>query len=124
VFFAAFLAVMLVNSLMAGRGELTVGQVAPRDLIAQTSFIDRPATERARQQAADRVPEAYTIDPEAPERAVAAVRDAFARLREKRQQFAGGREPTPVELAARADELAAELDLDLPDSVYRSLLTL
>ncbi len=74
--------VLLSASLTPGRYVLQAGQVAPEDIKATRTIVDRVATERARQVAASEVPDQYEMNPQTTADAKAAVAGIFAAIRE------------------------------------------
>jgi len=73
---------LLSASLTPGRYELGVGQVAPEDIAATRTIVDRIATERARETAAAAVPDQYQTDPQITANAESMVSALFAAVRE------------------------------------------
>ncbi len=104
----------------AGRYQLKAGQVAPADLVAPREFVDRPATERLRQEAASRVMATYVRRPEAAQRAEAASAAAFFLLRQARADLEEGGDAAAVtgrlreRLPFPVREAVLEVALNLP----------
>jgi len=73
---------LLSASLMPGRYDLKVGQVAPEDIPAPRTIVDRLATDKARQSAAATVPDQYKIDPQLATNAETMVSALFDAVRE------------------------------------------
>ncbi len=81
---AVFIAgvIILSTSLTPGRLDLRAGQVAPEDIEATRTIVDRTAMERARRAAAAQVPDQYQIDPKITASAEGTVTAIFAAIRE------------------------------------------
>lgn len=73
---------VLATALVPARYELETGQVAPEDITATRTVSDRVATERARREAAAKIPDQYEIDPQIGENAQALIAALFAIIRE------------------------------------------
>ncbi len=115
---------LLSASLTPGRYDLEVGQVAPEDIPATRTIIDRAATERARREAAAKVPDQYEIDPAITDNAETLVAALFAVIREVNADSSETYESRAVRLreafagyAIALDDraVAAAVDLD-PDA--------
>ncbi|HEY8393383.1 MAG TPA: HDIG domain-containing metalloprotein, partial [Thermaerobacter sp.] len=123
--FFVLLTVLLATAVAPSQVRVQPGQAAPRDLVAPKRVIDRPATERLRQEAARAVPAEYyedgTVlagvrrDVEAAFTAVAEVKEAS-----RRRAAEGGQTPRPGE--ADREELNRALALDLPPDVADAVL--
>ena len=128
LFFLCF-TLLLATAVAPAQVRVRPGQAAPRDLVAPKQLIDRPATERLRQEAARAVPDQYQEDDTAAEQArrdvdaafdaVAAVQEAMARRTEAEGQ--GGSPPEPV--AADRGRLEQRLGFALPTEVADAVLT-
>jgi len=96
----AFLFVLILTALFATSAipsrklDLTVGDPAPYSIKAPNEFIDRPSTEKARQAAADQVPDMYVQDTSVEREVLAEVTAVFEGLRGLRHvyQETAGRE--------------------------------
>ncbi len=112
----------VLSSGAGGQYRLKPGQVAPVDLVAPREFVDRPATERLRQEAASRVMATYVRRAEAAQRAEEAAAGAFDLLRQARAELEQGGEregavgrlrqrlPFPVRDAALEEALSLSAD--------------
>lgn len=109
------LGMLFFSALAAGGLDLSVGQVAPRDITAPRDFLDRPTTERLRREAADRVEPLYRQDPRVAVEVDRALAEAFSLLRAIRG--ASGMEP-----AQKAESLKRSLGLALPSDAAEAAL--
>jgi len=120
-FFAAFSAIIVLST-APERYDLDVGEVAPKNIYAPRTVIDRVETERLRSKASEAVPDVYERDPAIAEEAVREARALFAKAREIRDDEALERDARLESLrsleALRGvpDEALAEL-LDIEDGV-------
>ncbi len=106
---------LLAWDLVPRRLDLQAGQVAPRDIEAPRDAIDRPETERLREEAAARVSPQYEEDPAVAPAVDQAIAAAFKRIREARRD-------QETEAAARVDALKTDLGLEVLEATYYSLL--
>ncbi|MFS8640725.1 MAG: HDIG domain-containing protein, partial [Symbiobacteriaceae bacterium] len=128
LFFVLF-TVLLASAAAPSRVRVQPGQAAPRDLVAPKSVIDRPATERLRQEAARTVPAQYQEDASALPAVRREVEAAFAaveKLQAARRDGAGDGQPRSGDEQrddAEHNELEQALALDLPPEVAEAVLT-
>ena len=134
LFFVLF-TILLSTAVAPAQVRVRPGQAAPRDLVAPKQLIDRPATERLRQEAAQAVPEQYQEDNQVNLQVRQDVEEAFAAItalqeamaRRAREQAAGGQagagaaEPQPT--AEDRLRLKQETGLELPAGVADAVLT-
>ncbi|MCL6449730.1 MAG: HDIG domain-containing protein [Acetobacteraceae bacterium] len=90
--FAFFLGLMVLFSLTLTpeHYDLKVGQVAPKDIKATRSVVDRYETQRLQKQAEQEVNDVYEQDPEVAEAVAAEVGGLFAAIRQFREEADGG----------------------------------
>ncbi|ADU52251.1 7TM receptor with intracellular metal dependent phosphohydrolase [Thermaerobacter marianensis DSM 12885] len=146
LFFVCF-TLLLATAVAPAQVRVRPGQAAPRDLVAPKQLVDRPATERLRQEAARAVPDQYQEDDTAAQQARQDVERAFqavdgvreAMARRVRQQGAdqgtgqaGGAAPgtgssgdggLPAPTEADRALLAERLGFSLPAEVADAVLT-
>lgn len=73
---------VLATALVPARYELEAGQVAPEDISATRTVTNRVVTERAKRDAAAKIPDQYEIDPKTGENAQALIAALFAVVRD------------------------------------------
>lgn len=111
VFTAAALSVFISTDLPWQGQRLQVGDQADRDIHAprDVTLTDREATQKAREEAAAKVPPVYDVDPEVSARATESARAAFAKL----QTLLSPRSSSPQGVAqALGPELSARLPVE------------
>ncbi|EKP94972.1 HD family phosphohydrolase [Thermaerobacter subterraneus] len=127
LFFLCF-TLLLATAVAPAQVRVRPGQAAPRDLVAPKQLIDRPATERLRQEAARAVPDQYQEDDSAAEQArrdleaafaaVAAVQDAMARRDQTDGQGAPAEAaPTAADRTRLEERLGFSLPAEVADAV-------
>ncbi len=104
-------------NLYSQRVSVQVGDTAPRSVYAPFNVINQGATERARRQAASRVPVVYVTDPKVLAGVQHKIADDFATI-------ANLSADTVVPLADRAAEAAALIPIGVPRSVWAEVLQL
>ncbi|WPD18915.1 HDIG domain-containing metalloprotein [Thermaerobacter composti] len=87
LFFLCF-TLLLATAVAPSQVRVRPGQAAPRDLVAPKQLVDRPTTERLRQEAAQAVPDQYQEDDGAVRQVRTQVEAAFAAVAEVRQAMA------------------------------------
>ncbi|HEY8449879.1 MAG TPA: HDIG domain-containing metalloprotein, partial [Bacillota bacterium] len=113
--FVAVLATLLAAEMLPDPLDLRVGEPSPRDLKAPKEFVDRPTTERLRQQAAERVSDVYTLDAEVTESVLSGIAGAFQEIRQIQAL-------TAVEMNERVALVRDRVGLELPDDVAVAVL--
>ncbi|MBX6377489.1 MAG: HDIG domain-containing protein [Clostridia bacterium] len=113
----ALLAFLVASAVVPRRYDLTVGQVAPREIAAPRDFVDWPTTERLRAEAAGRVAPSFVQVPEAGEEARRAVERVFAEVARVRSQ-------PNLRPAEVAEALRTRLVFDLPGEAYLAVASL
>ena len=116
--------------------HLQVNDVAPQDIRAPRTMIDRPRTEQLRQEAAGRVQDVYRIRPEVGEAVQGDLRRIFDVLQQARQLVQGSQQtpendepqagPASGNPTAARDEavrlMKTSWKFALPDTTYQALL--
>ncbi|HEY8552891.1 MAG TPA: HDIG domain-containing metalloprotein [Thermaerobacter sp.] len=129
LFFLCF-TLLLATAVAPSQVRVRPGQAAPRDLVAPKQLVDRPTTERLRQEAARAVPDQYQEDDDAARQVREQVEAAFAAVAEIREAMArrardgeADRAPLPPPSAADRRELEQRLGFALPADVAEAVLT-
>jgi hypothetical protein len=99
--FFVVLAAVFASALWTDRLDLSVGDIAPRDINAPREFIDQPTTERLREQAAQSVADVFELEPSVKKELKSEVEAVFEELRTLRSK----------EGMARADKLEEAMQI-------------
>ena len=85
--FVLLLTLVFASTVLPQRLDVSVGEPAPENIKAPTEFVDRPTTERRREEAMAEVSEVYEQDPEVSREALAEMESLFATIRAARQMI-------------------------------------
>ncbi len=112
----ALLFLAMWTRVMPQRVSLKLGDVAPRRILAPrgTTYIDKKATEDARQKARDSVLDQYVSDPGADALAARTVNDVFSLAKELRDDESFGDDEE-----ARVQALIGRLDIPISENTAR-----
>jgi hypothetical protein len=115
VIFFILLTVIIAGHARPEKVSLQVGQPAPRDIDAPRAIVNRPETDKQRQQKADTVPDVYELNPAVAAAAKNDVVRLFARIGELRAD-------TALTAQQRLDKLRAEINANVDDATLSQAL--
>lgn len=124
VFFFALLTALFAGNLLPDRLSVKVGDVAPELVRAPKEFIDWPATNGLREEAAARVDDKYELDRSVDREVLSEVAGMYARLKELRAlPPATAESPEGMTGEAKIEEVRRITGLDLSEGVLGDILS-